>query len=202
MQSFVILVIIGLFIVACDSDSGSEGGATGGSGEVESTPVAAADNNNNTTSSSSDNSTTASSSNIVMDARAFNCTPNWTNRDGAWGLRAYSGSGTCSMPFPGETGTYELTLHAVLEFDGHSPYRVSINGATIKQGVYPLATPMGCDCPLDEWWIVCPDKDSYIGLGTHTIVTGDTIEFYGAEDFPCGDHGSYAKWQGIRATKK
>lgn len=219
------MMTIGLFVIACDSGSSSDnGGTTGGSGDTETSAAATSDSSSNDTASSAsteDNTTTtaktttntptvaspvtpASSSDIFLDAYTFNCTSNWTNRDGPLGLVAYSGSGTCNKTFPGESGTYKLVLNAVTEFDGQSPYRVAINGSTIKEGTYPLSYPGLCetDCPLENWRSVCPDRSNNIDLGTHTINQGDTIEFWGDDVYPCGEHGSYAKWYGIRAIKQ
>lgn len=213
IRFWALLLIAGLFVIACSSGSSDDGGTTGGSGETETSAAASTDSSSNDESTSAADSsdsntsstapdTPASSSDIWLDAYTFNCTSNWTNRDGPLGLAAYSGSGTCSKAFPGETGTYQLTLYAVTEFDGKSPYKVSIDGSTIKEGTYPLSSPLGCDCPIETWRTVCPDKSLNINLGTHTITQGASIGFWGDDVYPCGEHGSYTKWYGIRATKK
>lgn len=219
IRFLAVVMVLGFFFVSCSGGS-DNGGTTGGSGETQST--AATQNNtandNEQTDEASDQqtqtsnqaSTTAAAppanpttdSQIWLDAYSFNCTSNWTNRDGPLGLAPYSGSGSCTKAFSGPPGNYKLVLSAGLEFDGKSPYRVSINGQTIKQGEYPLSSPLGCACPLDQWRSVCPDRSSNINLGTHTLNTGDVIEFWGDDVYPCGEHGAYAKWYGIKAIKK
>ena len=190
----ILLLVVGLFVIACSNGSSDDGGTTGDSGTI-------VDDGDTDTSSTSDTDT-SSTSDIWMDAYEFDCTSNWSNRDGPLGITAYSGSGSCQMAFPGATGSYALILYAVLEFDGESPYRVSINGSTVKEGTYPLSSPLFCDCPLDDWRTVCPDINYNINLGTHTISEGDTIGFWGDDVYPCGEHGAYAKWYGIRAIKQ
>ena len=125
----------------------------------------------------------------------FKCSDNWTNRDGGLGLVAGTNSGTCQANFPGRTGKYRVTLMAQLEFDGGPKFRVSLDGDTIVEGVYPLSKgELICNCP--NWRTNCPDRVVPIDAGVHRISTGSTIEFYGAEVYPCGDsHGAYAKWR-------
>jgi hypothetical protein len=192
LRHLAMFISVVLFLAACGG-GGDDSGTSGGSGETETTA-----NSDNT---GSDN-TVDSSTDVWLDAFAFNCTDNWTQRDGALGLVAYSGSGSCVQSFPGESGTYRLELLAVTEYDGESPYRVSINGTTISEGTYPLSTPLGCNCPIDQWRTVCPDLNRDIDLGTHQLETGDSIEFWGDDTYPCGQHGSFAKWLGIRATRQ
>lgn len=200
------LLIVGFFVIACSSGSSDDGGTTGGSGSVDTPEAESGDDSSveeaEETPDPPPSTPPAASSDIWLDAYTFNCSSNWTNRDGPLGLAAYSGSGSCKKSFPGESGTYKLTLYAVTEFDGKSPYKVSINGSTIKEGAYPLSSPLGCDCPIDTWRTVCPDKSHNINLGTHTLNKGDTIGFWGDDVYPCGEHGSYTKWYGIRAIKK
>ena len=136
---------------------------------------------------------------VYLDGfKDFNCSSGWTNRHGGVGRAPYSGSGSCSAEFPGESGIYSVALKAQLEFDGASPYRVSLNGNTIKQGEYPYSQgELICDCPDHEE--NCPDKIIDINAGTHQINTGDIIEFWGSDVYPCGNdtHGAYAIWRGI-----
>lgn len=215
---FVVVIVLGYFLVSC-SDSSDDGGTTGGSGETQAAAAsqdnsakddAQTDDSNQQTSTSTAATTPAASApadpvtanQIWLDAYTFNCSSNWTNRDGPLGLAPYSGSGECTKSFSGPPGDYQLVLSTVIEFDGKSPYRVSINGQTIKEGEYPLSSPLGCACPLDQWRTVCPDRGYNINLGTHTLNTGDSIGFWGDDVYPCGEHGSYAKWYGIKAIKK
>ena len=129
----------------------------------------------------------------------FDCTPNWTVRDGAWGLAAYSGQGSCKAEFKGESGRYKLTLQVQTEFDGRPAYQVYIQGKLVRSGNYPLSSPLGCSCPLDSWGTVCPDQRVDLNLGVVQINKGDIIKFVGKEDFPCGgEHGAYAKWHGMK----
>lgn len=128
----------------------------------------------------------------------FSCTANWGNRDGALGLIAYTGAGSCEAVFPGVSSTYTIILTVQTEFDGQPPYRVSINGQTVAQGTYPLSSSLGCNCPLDQWHTVCPDKNVDINLGNVRIQKGDIITFWGDQVYPCGhEHGAYAKWHSI-----
>lgn len=124
----------------------------------------------------------------------FACSPGWANRNGALGRVAYSGSGTCDTPFPGESGVYAVYLQAQAEADGSSPYAVSLDGETVQQSAIPYAygTPQ-CGCSFDE----CPDQIVNLGVGIFEIDTGDVIQYYGEDIYPCGEHGSYAKWQGL-----
>jgi hypothetical protein len=214
IQLLAILLVVGIFLFSCSDSSNDNGGTTGGSGEVNS--AAATDGSANQEQSSNDESTSAasgdtaaveqapvSSSEIWLDAFSdWNCGGNWTERDGALGLVVYSGNDSCSTSFPGESGTYQLVLDAQTEFDGQSQYRVSINGQMVAEGYYPWSSSLKCDCPIDDWRSVCPDQDTDIGLGTYNLNYGDVIEFWGADDYPCGAHGSYAKWHGITAYRQ
>lgn len=137
---------------------------------------------------------------IFLDAfKDFKCTSGWTNRNGALGRAAYSGSGTCTASFPGAPGKYRVTLQAQTEFDGSSPYRVSINGKTIQQGNIPYSEGrLICDCP-DPWRENCPDRVVSIDAGVHEMNKGDNVGYFGSDTYPCGSdsHGAYAKWRGI-----
>lgn len=197
--------VLSLFLLSCGDDDDS-GGTTGGSGETQ--PSAAADAGSVDQAAAATEAAEApaenqdvTSNNIWLNAWDFDCTNNWSDRDGALGLTPYTGPGSCSISFPGAEGTYNLTLSAVNEFDGKSLYRVSINGVTIGEGEYDLSSPLGCECPLDNWREVCPDRNQYIGFGKHNLKPGDVIEFWGDDVYPCGEHGAYAKWLGIQADK-
>jgi hypothetical protein len=132
----------------------------------------------------------------------FTCTSNWTNRDGALGLKAGSGNGTCSAGFPGASGTYRVELVAQTEFDGSSHYRISINGNTAGNGRYPYSQGQRiCNCP--DWPTHCPDVNTNLNAGIHKINTGDKIEFWGAESYEClpeYHNGAYAKWHELVFT--
>lgn len=167
--------------------------------------VVACGGGSDTSSGEGQDSTNASSGatqavEIFLDAfRDFKCSSGWSDRNGALGRTAYSGSGTCTGSFPGETGNYKVTLQAQSEFDGSSPYRVSINGKTIKQGRIPYSQGrLICDCP-EPWRENCPDKVISIDAGVHQVNKGDNIGYFGDDTYPCGDdsHGAYAKWRGI-----
>ncbi|MDA9981604.1 hypothetical protein N9H39_02475 [Gammaproteobacteria bacterium] len=136
-----------------------------------------------------------SSDEIFLNAFTdYACSPGWANRNGALGRVAYSGSGTCETPFPGESGIYAVFLQAQTENDGNSPYAVSINGTNVQEGNYPYSTgSLNCNCSGDS----CPDQIVNLGAGIHEISTGDTIGFFGDDVYQCGEHGSYAKWQGM-----
>lgn len=189
--SIVSCVFIGSALFSCGGGSDDDGGGTAG-GTLETPQVT------DTTTEEADQSKNTSST-IKLDAfDDFNCSSGWGNRDGALGRIAYSGSGSCNATFKGTSGRYRITLSIRTEYDGESPYKVSINGTTIKEGSYPLSTSLGCDCPHDDWRSVCPDRDRTIDLGTRTVNTGDKITFWGSDTYPCGDdHGAYAKWHGM-----
>jgi len=138
---------------------------------------------------------------VRLDAfRHFNCSSAWTTRDGGWGLRAGSGSGVCSTAFPGLSGRYRVALMAQLEFDGNPKFKISVDGATIAAGSYPMSKgELICDCP--DWRINCPDRIVPIDAGVHEIKQGAAIEFYAEEVYPCGgSHGAYAKWRELVFT--
>jgi len=182
MKQFFMMIMVGLLLIVLPGcDNGDEGGNS--SGGTEAAPPS------------------SGTSTVSLSAFSdFSCTSNWTNRDGALGLSAGSGSGTCTTTFSGESGTYNLSLIVQTEFDGRSPYQVSINGNVVSSGTYPLSSPLGCDCPLDNWMTVCPDQIVTLNGGVHQINKGDTITFYGEETYPCGSHGAYAKWHGMNFT--
>lgn len=203
----MVIVFLGFFLTSCGggSDSNDSGGTTGGSGETEAarTQEDSQDKVETAEEEPQEESTAVvSSSNIFLDAFDFNCSSNWGNRDGALGIKAYTGSGTCQESFPGEAGTYQLVLKAVTEYDGKSPYKFSINGTQVANGEYPLSSPLGCDCPHENWREVCPDRDRDIDLGTHTLNPGDILELWGDDVYPCGSHGSYTKWRGVEAIRR
>lgn len=160
------------------------------------------DDDDGSSSGGTENITTANSAAtaqaVTLSAFSdFNCTSNWTNRDGALGLETSSGSGTCQSKFPGVSGRYRITITIQTEFDGQPYYSLSINNQEISSGQYPLSSSLGCNCPIDDWRNVCPDKNVEIDAGVHTVSTNDIIKFYGEEQWNCGEHGAYAKWHKI-----
>jgi hypothetical protein len=166
-------------VAACDDDKKKKTSSGGGT----KAPAAAA----------------PSLSRVTLDAYTdFRCTSNWGDRDGAWGLAAYSGNGSCKASFPGAAGTYQVAVVIQTERDGSPGYRVSINGKTVASGSYPYATgKAACDCSLDD----CPDRTTVLDAGTHRLKTGDVLEFWGSDHYPCGkDHGAYAKWHRMEIT--
>ena len=184
-----LFVLLGFVFVACSSGSDDGGGTTGGSGSLPAgDPVAT--------------SQVDSGGTIQLNAFSdFTCTNNWSNRDGALGLDAYSGSGVCRVSFPGTSGKYQMSLTIQTEYDGRPLYEVSINGSVVKAGLYPLSTPRGCDCPHETWYKECPDRNEIINVGTFIINAGDSIVFKGNDDYPCGkEHGAYAKWHRMTFT--
>ncbi len=125
----------------------------------------------------------------------FSCGPQWTNRDGALGLRAGSGSGTCQASFPGNSGSYTIVVKVQAERDGAPHYRVSLNGNAIRDDYYPYSCgSLMCNSSIYE----CPDSNKDLTMGVFDVNRGDVISFYGAETYPCGhSHGAYAKWHQI-----
>lgn len=200
----IVLTLSSLSLVSCDlfDDDDDDGGTSAGSGTVEQTTASTTTPAAKDTSKTTNQTTTqTTSSQISLNAfNNFSCTGNWSNRDGALGLTAHTGSGTCFSTFPGKSGTYRITLIAQTEFDGRSPYQISINDQVVSSGSYPLSSPLYCDCPLDQWYVVCPDRNVTLDAGIHAIATGDKISFWGDQVYPCGDHGSYAKWHGMTFT--
>jgi len=206
-KGLIVLGLLGSFLVSCDSGS-DNGGTTGGGGETTTqAPAATTDTQSATTEKQStatatepkSTNTVTSASTIYLSATSdFACSSNWSYRDGAMALDAYTGNGTCKASFPGETGTYKIVLNAQLERDGQPSYIISVDGVDVNGGRYPLSDPRGCSCSYE----VCPDKNYNIGAGTYDISNGSTIGFYGTDDYPCGSgHGAYAKWHGITFTR-
>ncbi|CAK8720099.1 hypothetical protein KKHLCK_09285 [Candidatus Electrothrix laxa] len=183
------LIFVLLLFSSCDllDDDNDDDSSDGG------TEVVATDDSSSTTSSSSTVELSAFSD--------FSCTSNWSDRDGALGLTANSGSGTCQAAFPGESGTYSIIITVQIEFDGNSPYALYINDNGVASGSYPLASGCENDCHPDDWRTQCPDQNENIDAGTHSISTGDIIKFYGEEDWNCDEHGAYAKWHKITFTR-
>lgn len=187
-----LVVLLGFVFVACSGGGDDGGGATSGSGSLpEGDPVSTV-------------ATSPVDSGGTVKLKAFSdflCTNNWSNRDGALGLDAYSGSGVCKASFPGKSGKYQMSLTIQTEYDGRPLYEVSINGSVVRSGLYPLSTPRGCDCPHETWDKECPDRNVVINVGTFIINTGDSIAFKGNDDYPCGkEHGAYAKWHRMTFT--
>lgn len=196
-KTLLLCLILCLLVSACDTiedyfDDDDDGSATSGSGEISA---------GTTTTEATPDQGSSAGTKIYLDAfKDFSCSGNWADRDGALGLKPFSGSGSCSAVFPGKAGTYRIHAKIQTEFDGQSPYSISINDQVIKQGEYPLSSSLFCDCPKDDWRSICPDKNVTIDCGTHTLAPGDAVEFWGDDVYPCGDHGSYAKWHGITFT--
>ena len=191
----MVLLLASLLVSCADDDDDDGGNSTGGTGVAETTTPASSE------PAPADPAGGSGPTEVYLGASSdFSCTSNWENRDGAWGLAPHSGSGSCSASCPGTSGTYAVTLTIQTEFDGKSPYKVTINEQSIKSGTYPLSSSLACDCPLDSWRSKCPDKQVDVNCGTHTINNGDTIGFWGEDVYPCGEHGSYAKWHGISFT--
>lgn len=185
------LVLMLLFFSGCDLLDDDDDDASDGGTEVVTT--------DETTSSTT---TPTSSSTVVLSAFSdFSCTSNWTVRDGAWGLKARTGSGSCQASFSGESGTYNIVITVQTEFDGESPYALYINDAGAASGRYPLASGCEGECEPDDWHSQCPDRKKNLSAGTHNISKGDIIKFYGEEDWNCDDHGAYAKWHKITFTR-
>ncbi|PIE66281.1 MAG: hypothetical protein CSA26_01165 [Desulfobacterales bacterium] len=202
--SFFILLLLASIIICSCSGGGDDNGTQGGNGEItQDTPGKKQDTTRKDPSPEKPKTAPATGRNVTLKASAdFTCSSNWTVRNKAWGLKPYSGTGTCTAPFPGKSGRYKVTLLIQAEFDGNSAYEVAINNRVIQAGVYPRSSDLGCSCPLDKWRTVCPDKNKSINCGSHKINKGDTISFKGSDDYPCGhDHGSYAKWHNITFTR-
>jgi hypothetical protein len=188
-----------LLFTACDKIPKTSSGGGGGD-ETNTAAANVADDSNQPT----DNNATPAAQNrtVVLDAfKDFDCTSNWTNRDGGLGLTVGSGSGTCQTTFPGGSGTYRIELAAQTEREGQSPYRITINGTTVGAGKFPFSQGERiCECYRQPWMIYCPDVIMDLDVGAHQINTGDVIEYYGEEEYLCGKHGAYSKWRGMRFT--
>ncbi|MBD3243371.1 MAG: hypothetical protein GF331_22465 [Chitinivibrionales bacterium] len=132
------------------------------------------------------------------------------NRDGCWILRTFPGQtmttygiegtgspleGTVTWnSFPGAGGTYHVELGAVLESDGNSPYRFSVDGVLKREGNYPYADGyLDCDGSTYE--------EVLLDLGNHDIQQGDMIQFWAQSVYPCGSsHGQYSRFNKLRFT--
>ena len=69
----------------------------------------------------------------------------------------------------------------------------------IGEGLIPYANGAPqCGCSFDD----CPDRIVNLVVGIYEINTGDIIRYYGDDVYPCGEHGSYAKWQGLIFERK
>ena len=109
----LVIVFLGYLLTSCrgGSDSNDNGGTTGGSGESKAAATQEDSSANDQSSAEEpeeepdDPPAPVSSSNIFLNAFDFNCSSNWGDRDGAVGIKAYTGSGTCQKAFPGEAGT-------------------------------------------------------------------------------------------------
>lgn len=184
------LVLSSIVLGACGGGSSS-----GASNTSASNNTAASESDSNGAEATAAQTTVDSSGEIFLSAFTdFACSPGWQNRNGGLGRAAYSGDGTCETPFPGESGVYAVYLQAQTEADGSSPYAISINGETVSEGAMPYAYgSLQCSCSTNA----CPDRIVNLGAGIHEINNGDSVRFYGDDVYPCGEHGSYAKWQGL-----
>lgn len=202
---FCALTTILLITTGCDLlEDSSDGSSSGGTENITATSTISPEASTPTSDAAPEPSDAAPKTSdaapeaVTLSAFSdFNCTGNWTNRDGALGLEAGSGSGTCQTEFSGVTGSYRITITIQTEFDGKPYYSLSLNNQEISSGQYPLSSSLACDCPKDNWWNVCPDKNEEIDAGVHTVSTGDIIKFYGEEQWECEGHGAYAKWHKI-----
>lgn len=191
-MSSACLLLFAALLVSC---GGGDADTSSGEGQESNTASSGASASSETTAASE----TPQTGDIFLNAfDDFRCTSGWTNRNGALGRAAFSGSGSCTAAFPGESGTYAVTLVAQSEFDGASPYEVRINGQTVKQGNIPFSKgSLICDCP--DWQTNCPDRVVNIDAGRRQVNNGDQVFYFGDDVYPCGDdtHGAYAKWRGI-----
>ncbi len=154
------------------------------------------DNNDNGTSDGGTEVVPPPSEVTLSALSDFSCSSSWTTRDGALGLKAHSGSGSCQASFPGESGDYMIVLTIQTEFDGQPKYSVALGGHLIKSDRYPLSSTE-CGCEEENWRDVCPDRKRTVDLGKHTVAKGDEVKFYGEEDWDCEEHGAYCKWHEI-----
>ncbi len=177
LLSMVIVMLITSCGIFDDDDDDAGGNSNTGAGQVANADVASS----------------SGASEIRLNAFSdFNCSSNWTNRDGALGLKAHTGSGTCRASFPGISGRYRVQIKVQAERDGAPPYSFSINGVIVKSGHYPYATgQLACGCSYEK----CPDRNKMMDVGTFQINQGDIVELWADQVYPCGhDHGAYAKW--------
>jgi len=194
------LMAVLLTINGCDYlEDLSDGSSSGGTEPIASTEDEnTQDSDTETATSDIEEEKIIKASTVTLSAFSdFSCSSNWTERDGALGLEANSGSGSCENTFSGVTTAYRITITIQTEFDGKPYYSLSIGGREVDSGHYPLSSSLGCECPKDNWWNVCPDQNVEIDAGVHTVVNGDVITFYGEEDWQCDGHGAYAKWHKI-----
>ncbi len=191
------VLLAAMVLMACEKTGETSSGGGGGD-ETD----AAGEKIAGSAAAGSEKSASTQNSTVALDAFTdFQCTSNWTNRDGGLGLKVGSGSGTCQATFPGGSGTYRIELGAQTEREGQSPFRISINGTLAGAGKFPFSQGQRiCKCHRQPWMTYCPDVVMYLDAGTHHINTGDVIEYYGEEEYLCGKHGAYSKWRGMVFT--
>lgn len=96
--------------------------------------------------------------------------------------------------FPGADGVYHVTLGAVLEPDGNSPYKLYADDVKIAEGEYPFSTGT-MDCNSSFY------KSQALDLGNREIKQGQKIRLWASSMYPCGsDHGQYCRFYEIKFT--
>jgi hypothetical protein len=88
--------------------------------------------------------------------------------------------------FPGLSGTYAVSLGAVIEEDGNGEFELEIDGGVAVHDRYPWHNGSN-NCGTGT-------TDRMLDLGEHQINNGDEIIFRGTTVYPCGDHGQYTRW--------
>lgn len=197
------MLLTAALLAACDKGDTSSGGGGEEAGDAgDKVAETSAETDEKSEAASTEAPPTVQRRAVKLNAfKDFKCTSNWKNRDGGLGLEVGSGNGTCRAAFPGEPGTYRVELAAQTEREGQSPYRISINGKLAGSGKFPFSQgKVNCECHRQPWQIYCPDVVVNLDAGTHNINTGDTIEYYGEEEYLCGKHGAYSKWRGMVFT--
>lgn len=154
------LTTILLITTGCDLlEDSSDGSSSGGTENITATSTISPEPSTQNSDAAPEVVTAIPEAVTLSAFSDFDCTGNWTNRDGALGLEAGSGSGTCQTEFSGVTGSYRITITIQTEFDGKPYYSLSLNNQEISSGHYSLSSSLACDCPKDNWWNVCPDQN-------------------------------------------
>jgi len=114
-----------------------------------------------------------------------------------WGIR---GSGKVEEgniwfnSFPGDSGSYSVVIHTILEQDGSPHFSLKIGGDDAYNGRFPyLKGEKNCDKR---------GAKGSIELGEHFIKKGQKITIWGRSIYECGEKGAYALWHKITFTKK
>lgn len=130
-----------------------------------------------------------------------------SGHDPAWEKRHYYGRKTWGIrgsgvpedgnlwfdAFPGESGTYRVTMGVILEQDGSPHYSLKAGERVLKEGRFPyLKGEKNCDER---------GAPTRFELGEHFLEKGERISVWGKSVYECGEKGAYTLWHDLRFTK-